>query len=112
MTHTRIMKMTDLMTPHAVETGDPHSLGALLLEHGVDLASFPSPARLERGTPVFVDASADPVDVQRRMAEGHVRMLFVVDEGKVIGTVDLAVLSERAEALPWPTTSAAPRSSG
>ena len=106
------MNMTDLITPHAVEAGDPSSLGALLLDHGVDLASFPSPARLARGTPVYVDAAADPLDVQRRMAQGHVRMLFVIDDGRVIGTVDIAELSKRADSLPWPVAPIARGSTG
>lgn len=106
------MNMKDLITPHTIEAGDPSSLGALLLAHGVDLASSPSPARLARGTPVYVDAAADPVDIQRRMAEGHVRMLFVVDEGSVIGTVDMSDLSQRAETLSWPVAPTARGSAG
>ena len=81
----------------------PH-LGSFLKDQGVDLCSAERPAALERGTPVYVDAHADPIDVQRRMAQAHVRMLFVLDEEveEVIGIVDFRDLARRAESLPWP----------
>jgi CBS domain-containing protein len=82
-------------------TALPH-LGPLLREQGVDLCAAERPAALERGTPVFVYADADPVDVQRRMAQAHVRMLFVLnDDEVVIGIVDIWELARRAETLPW-----------
>lgn len=94
--------MTDLMSPRAAEIADLDRLGPFLIAHGVDLASIASPATLERGTPVYVDATADPVDVQRRIAQAHVRMLFVIEDDTVLGVVDAAELAERADSLPWP----------
>jgi hypothetical protein len=77
-------------------------LGPFLREQGVDLCIAEPPAALARGTPVYVHADADPVDVQRRMAEAHVRMLFVLDDDDVvIGIVDIWELVRRAETLPW-----------
>lgn len=94
--------MADLISSRVMEPTDLGRLGPFLLDHGVDLAATESPASLERGTPVYVDAAADPVDVQRRMAQAHVRMLFVLEEGEVVGVVDTAELTERADSLPWP----------
>lgn len=96
------MKMTDLISPLATGIADLDRLGPILLDHGVDLTSIASPATLERGTPVYVDVTADPVDVQRRIAQAHVRMLFVIENGTVVGVVDAAELTERADSLPWP----------
>ena len=96
------MKMTDLVSPQAMDVADLQWLGAFLVDHGVDLATTSSPETLESGTPVYVDAAADPVDIQRRIAQAHVRMLFVIDDGTVIGVVDTADLIERADSLPWP----------
>ena len=96
------MKMTDLISPRATEIADVDRLGQFLLDHGVNLASIESPASLERGTSVYVQATADPVDVQRRIAQAHVRMLFVIEDRRVIGVVDTVDLTERAESLPWP----------
>ncbi len=96
------MKMTDLVSPQAMDVADLQWLGGFLLDHGVDLATTPAPETLESGTPVYVDVAADPVDVQRRIAQAHVRMLFVIDDRMVVGVVDAADLIERADSLPWP----------
>ena len=96
------MKMTDLMSTEIEGIADLGWLGGFLLDQGVDLASIPSPATLEPGTPVYVMATADPVDVQRWIAQAHLRMLFVVDAGRVVGIVDVPDLIERADSLPWP----------
>lgn len=96
------MKMTDLVSPQAMDVADLQWLGGFLLDHGVDLATTPAPEALERGTPVYVDAGADPLEVQRRMAQALVRMLFVIDSGAVIGVVDTAELTRRSDSLPWP----------
>lgn len=68
-------------------------LGRLLQEEGVDLLSADE-LQLKRGTPVYVDGGADVVDVQRLMARFHIRMLPVVEEGKVTGLVDLVELAQ------------------
>ena len=94
--------MTDLLSPQTWDVADLQWLGPFLLEHGVDLATTPSPETLESGTPVYVRVAADPVDVQKRIAQGYVRMLFVIDNGAVIGVVDTADLIQRADSLPWP----------
>jgi len=86
----------------------PH-LAPLLRKHGVDLCAAPAPAALERGTPVYVTADADPIEVQRRMVQAHVRMLFVLDGDAVKGTIDIGELASRAEDLAWETgTSSSP----
>lgn len=98
---TGLVKMTDLLFPDAREVPQDERLGRFLLDHGVDLAATPAPHRLARGTPVYVDVTADPVEVQRRMAQAHVKMLFVLDGDGVAGVVDAADLAERAESLSW-----------
>ena len=57
-------------------------------------------ADLERGTPVYVDADADVLDVQRLMAKNHIRVLPVVRDGKVQGVVDLLELAMREDLAP------------
>ncbi len=96
------MKMADLISSEEMGIEDVERLGRFLLDHGVDLATTPAPEALERGTPVYVDAGADPLEVQRRMAQALVRMLFVLDSGAVIGVVDTAELTRKADSLPWP----------
>lgn len=103
--------MSDLLSPGTGEIADVERLGRFLVEHGVDLAAAPAPADLPRGTPVYVDVRADPLEVQRRMAQAHVRMLFVLDDGVVAGVVDAAELARRAEALAW-TAELDPREPG
>lgn len=71
-------------------------LGALLVEEGVDLLSV-GEGGLDRGTPVYVHADADIVEVQRRMALNHIRMLPVVKGGAVIGVVDIVELALRED---------------
>ncbi|HEX2196189.1 MAG TPA: hypothetical protein VHJ76_04610 [Actinomycetota bacterium] len=101
------MKMTDLMSSGGIR--DVERLGRFLVEHGVDLTAAPSPCDLARGTPVYVDVGSDPVEVQRRMAQAHVRMLFVLDDGVVAGVVDAAELARRAESLAWTPQEPPPR---
>lgn len=95
--------MIDLVSPGLVDAETLRELGPLLLEQGVDLVSAPSPEALRDGTPLYVDVNADPVHVQRLIALAHVRMLFVLDRGTVVGVVDTADLCARAESLEWPT---------
>lgn len=71
-------------------------LGRLLVEEGVDLLSADS-SDLQRGTPVFVNADADAVEVQRRMALNHIRMLPVVKDREVLGVIDLVELAMRED---------------
>ena len=96
------MKMTDLISREATDVRDLDRLGPFLLGHGVDLATVESPATLERGTPVYVNVEADPIDIQRRIAQAHVRMLFVLEADTVVGVIDAVELTERADSLPWP----------
>ncbi len=64
----------------------------LLRAEGVDLLAATT-CDLARGTPVYVEASADVVAVQRRMAENHIRSVPVLDDGCVVGVVDLVALA-------------------
>lgn len=69
-------------------------LAKLLTDEGVNLMDV-TEEQLKRGTPVFVEASADVVEVQRRMARHHIRMLPVLSKGALIGVVDLVELARR-----------------
>lgn len=69
-------------------------LAKLLTDEGVNLIDV-TEEQLKRGTPVYVEANADVVEVQRRMARHHIRMLPVLSDGALIGIVDLVELARR-----------------
>ena len=69
-------------------------LARLLRDEGVDLMDV-TEEQLKRGTPVYVQASSDVVEVQRRMARHHIRMLPVLQLESLIGVVDLVELAGR-----------------
>jgi len=71
-------------------------LGRFLCREGINLLNAAS-HELRRGTPVYVDADADVLEVQRLMAEKHVRMIPVVRRGQFLGLVDLVELALRDE---------------
>lgn len=74
-------------------------LAELLRDEGIDLMEA-SDGALRRGTPVYVDADADVVEVQRRMAESHIRRLPVVKDGQLVGIVDLLDLAQMEDLAP------------
>jgi hypothetical protein len=74
-------------------------LGRLLKDEGVDLLTADE-GQLRRGTPVYVHMDAEVVDVQRLMARYHIRMLPVVEDGRVAGLVDLVELAMRDDLGP------------
>ncbi len=85
----------DVLTYGAWDEGPPETLkwlARLLRAEGVDLmtASF---YELERGTPVYVEASADVGELQRRMAMSHIRRVPVLDDASLLGIVDLVELA-------------------
>jgi CBS domain-containing protein len=67
-------------------------LARLLADEGIDLMKATS-SELERGTPVYVDGEAEVVEVQRLMAQNHIRSLPVVERGRLVGVVDLVDLA-------------------
>ncbi|MGH2747813.1 MAG: CBS domain-containing protein, partial [Actinomycetota bacterium] len=69
-------------------------LASLLRDEGLDLMAATT-SELERGTPVYVEADADLDEVQRRMARNHIRRLPVVDNGHLVGVIDLVDLALR-----------------
>jgi CBS domain-containing protein len=73
-------------------------LASLLQTEGVDLmcATF---TELRRGTPVYVDADAELLEVQRLMARNHIRSLPVVSGESVVGVIDLLELAMMDEDL-------------
>jgi CBS domain-containing protein len=60
----------------------------LLRAEGVDLMEA-TDLELRRGTPVYVHADAEVIEVQRRMAHNHIRVLPVMNGDEVIGIIDL-----------------------
>lgn len=64
----------------------------LLRDEGVNLMNA-SEFELRRGTPVYVDAGADVLEVQRKMAHFHIRVLPVLDGEEAVGIVDLVDLA-------------------
>ncbi|MBK5229063.1 MAG: CBS domain-containing protein [Actinobacteria bacterium] len=71
-------------------------LATLLQDEGVDLMQA-SEAELVRGTPVFVEATAGVNEVQRRMAQKHIRRLPVVEDGCLVGIIDLVDLAMHSD---------------
>jgi CBS domain-containing protein len=67
-------------------------LGRLLRSEGVDLSSATA-CDLARGTPVYVEADACVLEVQRMMARYHIRSVPVLRAAEVIGIVDLVELA-------------------
>jgi CBS domain-containing protein len=68
-----------------------------LRNDGVDLVAA-TRGQLARGTPVYVEASADVLQVQRLMATNHIRSVPVLDNGSVVGVVDLVELALMTDA--------------
>jgi CBS domain len=71
-------------------------LAEFLHREGVNLMDL-CPQDFERGTPVYVDARADIVEVQRLMARNHIRTLPIVESDRLLGVLDLvevALLNE------------------
>lgn len=102
------MVMEDVLAAARWKEASPESLEWLvkiLRNEGVDLLQT-GHKKLRRGTPVFVEASAPVLDVQRAMAESHIRFLPVVKSDQVIGIVDLVELA-MADLEPGETVEAA-----
>jgi CBS domain-containing protein len=72
-----------------------------LVEGGFDLLDASS-RQLARGTPVYVQASAEVGAVQRRMSQHHIRSVPVLEDGILIGCVDLVELALLTEPLAPP----------
>lgn len=71
-------------------------LARLLLNEGTDLMHI-TEEELKRGTPVYVEAETDVLEVQRRMAHHHIRVLPVLAADVLIGVVDLVELAQRED---------------
>ncbi len=71
-------------------------LASLLCDEGMNLMDV-TEEELKRGTPVFVQADSDVLEVQRRMAHHHIRLLPVLADGVLIGVVDLVELARRED---------------
>src|SRR3712207_6043838 len=72
-----------------------------LVTEGIDLLDASS-RELARGTPVYVQASAEVSAVQRRMSQHHIRSVPVLEAGRLIGCVELVELALLAEPLAPP----------
>jgi CBS domain-containing protein len=92
-----MMTIRDLVSAGPWEGAAPETrrwLAQLLRGEGVDLSSVTS-ADLRRGTAVYVEADAPALDVQRRMALHHIRVLPVLSGGELMGVIDLVELAGR-----------------
>lgn len=67
-------------------------LAAALRRDGTDLTKAVI-SSLSRGTPLYVESSADVIEVQLRMARAQCGMLPVLERGVVVGLIDLEDLS-------------------
>lgn len=73
-------------------------LASCLRAEGVNLVELED-AKLDRGTPVFVEADAPALEVQRLMARHHVRMVPVLKGQEILGVVDLVDMVAQSELL-------------
>jgi hypothetical protein len=73
-------------------------LGNVLKTQGANLMTTPL-ACLSRGTPVYVEADADLLIVQRRMVEALARFVPVLDGSKLLGLVDLVELARISDRM-------------
>jgi CBS domain-containing protein len=71
-------------------------LVALLRREGIDLATIQD-CEMVRGTPVYVEADADLVQVQKMMARCHIRSVPVLRDDRVVGFLDLVELAGRED---------------
>lgn len=71
-------------------------LAQLLRDEGIDLTRATS-EQLVRGTPVYVEASADVYEVQRLMAQNHILRLPVLENGSLLAIVDLVEIALRLD---------------
>ena len=91
----------DLLSASWGDSGSLETLGPLIRRCGLDLCRCNLDV-IARGTPLYVSDDTEPIDVQRRMAKIHARLVFVLDEeDRVLGVIDLWNLVRRAEELPW-----------
>ncbi|MGI8775628.1 MAG: CBS domain-containing protein [Actinomycetota bacterium] len=96
------MVIGDLLASGGFDASSPESrewLVRLLRQEGVNLLEA-APDQLERGTPVYVNGEADVIEVQRLMAQNHIRVLPVLRDGEVVGLVDLVELAMRDDLAP------------
>jgi hypothetical protein len=99
----RANRIASFVSERWADMTEVEGLGSLIRAQGIDLGSTRAdPGSIARGTPVFVCEDAEPSRVLRRMAEAHVRYLFVVSSTTVVGVVDIRELIERAAAQAWP----------
>jgi hypothetical protein len=97
-----IRQMRQVVSREWAEISKFSSFASLLREHGVNLGRIdPTELPLERGTPIYAEADADFTTVERRMVLAHVRLLFVLDEQRILGVIDLVDLIGRAGKLAW-----------
>jgi CBS domain-containing protein len=92
----------DLLASGGFDASSPESrewLVKLLRDEGVNLLEAEA-EQLERGTPVYVHGEADVIEVQRLMAQNHIRVLPVVRGDEIVGLVDLVELAMRDDLAP------------
>ncbi len=94
------MRTSEVVTPGPWGDADSSKtmtwLANLLCEEGMNLMDV-TEEELKRGTPVYVEADSDVLEVQRRMAHHHIRLLPVLAQGLLIGVVDLVELARRED---------------
>lgn len=74
-------------------------LSRLLKDEGKDVMEADA-QELRRGTPVYAQADATINEVQRRMAQNHIRMLPVLDDSTVLGILDLVDIANEDDLSP------------
>lgn len=93
------MVVADVVTGSSLEGisgAELSNLVALLRSEGLDLSRIQD-CEMVRGTPVYVEADADLLEVQKMMARCHIRSVPVLSGERVVGFLDLVDLAGRED---------------
>jgi hypothetical protein len=92
------MTLDDVSKRLELDADTTRWLVRLLYEEGTELSRI-GDRPLPRGTPVYTEATADVIEIQRAMARNHVRTLFVIQAQDALATVNIVDLALLIEAL-------------
>jgi anti-anti-sigma regulatory factor len=92
------MTLDDVSKRLELDADTTRWLVRLLYEEGTELSRI-GDRPLPRGTPVYTEATADVIEIQRAMARNHVRTLFVIEAQDALATVNIVDLALLIEAL-------------
>jgi hypothetical protein len=100
ITHDARVTLADIISNRwfDMDPGINRWLIRLLLREGTDLSTVGGD-EIPRGTPVYAEASADAIELQRAMARNHVWSLFVITSEEALATVSILDFALRVDDL-------------